>query len=384
MNQDGNSLFKRILAGGLTMMAMAGGFQYCSQPADTSSPGPDVYAEEEQVQQSTAGEHETDRFMDSMQEYLNGTAAADMTENTSGCSYDDGESMTASMAYTSHRSFLESEYSFDGIDDPALEDEVIDNTVLLLDDPYREAFTATLSKLSRYRDYIAEAACMEGAIADGNDDEPSFVDEGLLYANLAVESQGDLKALSAKGAGGLSQFMPATAEAMGLTVNNAIDERFSPEAIPASAAYLRHLEDRFDDKMLVLAAYNWGERNVDDLVTAYGDDWDDIENKLPRETRHHIERVLSREVAWEKRHELGLTYDDEPLYSDRLRTARQHRVSDGETLEQIAAAYGVPVDDIADLNPALKDPDLLPVGAALHVPGTGGPGHETASTAAAR
>ena len=67
------------------------------------------------------------------------------------------------------------------------------------------------------------------------------------------------QALSAAGARGLLQVMPATARELGLTSDD-------PAAnVLAGARYLRLLLDRYDNADLALAAYNAGPATIDHL-----------------------------------------------------------------------------------------------------------------------
>lgn len=105
------------------------------------------------------------------------------------------------------------------------------------------------------------------------------LDQALLRAVIAVESGYDPYAVSSKGAVGLMQLMPETAQRYG--VNDLYDPA---ENIHAGARYLRDLMQKFNnDLSLALAAYNAGE----DAVIRYG-------NRIPpyRETRLYVPRVM--------------------------------------------------------------------------------------------
>jgi soluble lytic murein transglycosylase-like protein len=80
----------------------------------------------------------------------------------------------------------------------------------------------------------------------------------LLHAVITVESGYDTKARSPKGAMGLMQLMPATAQRFGAR------DPFAPvDNVQAGASYLKWLLDLFDgDLTLALAAYNSGEQAV--------------------------------------------------------------------------------------------------------------------------
>jgi soluble lytic murein transglycosylase-like protein len=101
----------------------------------------------------------------------------------------------------------------------------------------------------------------------------------LVRAVTRVESDFDPREVSAKGARGLMQVMPATGERFGVTP----DRLFEPAPnIAAGTAYLAWLLDRYrGDLDLALAAYNAGEGAVD----RYGG--------IPpfRETQTYVRRV---------------------------------------------------------------------------------------------
>jgi hypothetical protein len=84
------------------------------------------------------------------------------------------------------------------------------------------------------------------------------VDFALIKAIIMVESSYNPNAISRRGAKGLMQLMPKTAEALG------VGDSFNPEHnINAGVRYFRKLLDQFDgDVKLALAAYNAGSRKV--------------------------------------------------------------------------------------------------------------------------
>lgn len=93
------------------------------------------------------------------------------------------------------------------------------------------------------------------------------IDVNLLKAVIATESGFDAAAVSPKGAIGLMQVMPATAQRWGvaadrkLTVENKLHD--PAVNIRTGARYLRHLIDMFAGNLeLALAAYNAGEGAV--------------------------------------------------------------------------------------------------------------------------
>lgn len=108
-----------------------------------------------------------------------------------------------------------------------------------------------------------------------------------------VESSFNPTARSPVGAVGLYQFMPRTAEHLGLELKPR-DERTDPEkSAKAAATYLRYLYGRFDDWSLVLAAYNGGEGRLSGLIRKHGRSFDDLAPHLPAETRMYVPKVLA-------------------------------------------------------------------------------------------
>jgi len=91
--------------------------------------------------------------------------------------------------------------------------------------------------------------------------ERHALNPALVAAVARAESAFDPRAISVKGAQGLMQLMPATAQRFGLSG----DAVFEPERnLDAGARYLRWLADRFDNDLArVLAAYNAGEGTVE-------------------------------------------------------------------------------------------------------------------------
>ncbi|WP_223879168.1 lytic transglycosylase domain-containing protein [Chitinimonas arctica] len=107
------------------------------------------------------------------------------------------------------------------------------------------------------------------------------LEPSLLHAIAHTESAYNPAAISAKGAVGLMQVMPATGKRFGFERLN--DPRVN---LQAGASYLKWLLARFDNNLpIALAAYNAGEGAVDRY-----------QGRIPPypETRDYVTRVLAR------------------------------------------------------------------------------------------
>jgi len=102
----------------------------------------------------------------------------------------------------------------------------------------------------------------------------------LVHAVVRAESAYRTDAVSSKGAMGLMQLMPGTAERFGVT-----DAHDARQNLDGGTRYLRLLLEQFDqDLRLALAAYNAGEN----AVVKYG-------NQIPPypETRDYVKKVIA-------------------------------------------------------------------------------------------
>jgi soluble lytic murein transglycosylase len=114
------------------------------------------------------------------------------------------------------------------------------------------------------------------------------LDPALLAAVIYQESKFRADAKSDAGAIGLMQLQPETAKGIAIRTGGSrfqTSDLYNPEInIRYGSWYLRHLLDKYDEEKTALAAYNAGQRNVDEWRA---------EGKGIQfaETRHYVDRV---------------------------------------------------------------------------------------------
>lgn len=132
------------------------------------------------------------------------------------------------------------------------------------------------------------------------------LDPHFLARLLWKESLFEPGAISPVGAMGIAQFMPGTAEMVGL------DDPFNPaKAIEASARYLRKLTDGFGNIGLAAVAYNGGENRAARFVAQGG--------SLPWETQDYVQAITGI-TAWNWRDNPERSLD---IRLDKLRSFRE-------------------------------------------------------------
>jgi membrane-bound lytic murein transglycosylase D len=177
-----------------------------------------------------------------------------------------------------------------------------------------------------------------------------------------IESAFNPQALSSAKASGIWQFMPATGRHFDLTQNLFRDDRRDVIASTHAALdYLQKLHGMFGDWHLALAAYNWGEGNVQraiarnraaGLPTGY-------ENlRMPRETRDYVPKLQAIENLVARPSAYGVTLEplaDHPYFT----TVPIRRDIDVALAARLA---GLELDDFKALNPQMNKPVILAAG----------------------
>lgn len=110
---------------------------------------------------------------------------------------------------------------------------------------------------------------------------------GFMDRQWFAESSRGQRMHSPAGATGHFQFMPKTAQWMGLSREDTYD---LSKSAAAAARYMTYLKTRFGGNIeKATAAYNMGEGNLGDVLRKHPDDW---QKYIPRETTGYMNKVL--------------------------------------------------------------------------------------------
>jgi membrane-bound lytic murein transglycosylase D len=177
-----------------------------------------------------------------------------------------------------------------------------------------------------------------------------------------IESAFNPKAVSSARAAGMWQFMPATGQAFDLKQNIFRDDRRDVLASTRAALdYLQQLHDRFGDWHLALAAYNWGQGNVNRAITRNQRDgqatgYTDLD--MPAETRQYVPKLQA----------VKNIIANPEAFNTALPQIGNHPFFDTVTLERdmdvalIARLSNISEQDFRELNPSLKQPMVMAAG----------------------
>ena len=124
------------------------------------------------------------------------------------------------------------------------------------------------------------------------------LDPFLIMALIREESYFNESAKSPANATGLMQIMPATADYMMGKLSYEVDTTYNLEDARSNlfigCNYLRYLEDRFNNDLYVVAAYNGGEGSVNKWINTYSvSDYDEFIEQIPfEETQNYVKKVF--------------------------------------------------------------------------------------------
>jgi len=146
-----------------------------------------------------------------------------------------------------------------------------------------------------YLDYKkAQGLCEESAVKYGG---IYGVEPELVLSVIYAESNFNFKAESKKGAAGVMQIMPSTAE----YICSRLKEEYQAENlydydknIKYGTYYLGYLLGIFPAVETAVAAYNAGEGTVREWLKAYSSDGATLDSIPYKETKNYTEKVMNR------------------------------------------------------------------------------------------
>ena len=174
-----------------------------------------------------------------------------------------------------------------------------------------------------------------------------------------IESAYNPQALSVAKAAGMWQFVPGTGRTYNLKQNMWQDERRDVLASTSAALdYLSRLHDMFGDWYLALAAYNWGEGNVQRAIArseAAGLPTDYQSLRMPMETRNYVPKLQAVKNIVMNPQVYGLTLPSIPNHPYFVTVTTSHDI-DVDTAAKLA---NMTPDEFRSLNPSFKKPVIL-------------------------
>ena len=206
--------------------------------------------------------------------------------------------------------------------------------------PGRHIFKIWLDRSYRYLPRIKPVLIARGLPSD------------LAYLAM-IESGFSRFAVSSANAVGPWQFIKSTARRYGLRVSWWIDERRDVvKSTIAAATYLNHLHVMFHSWYLAAAAYNMGERRVQELIARYHTDNYWILSKkrdFPLETEQYIPKLIAAMLIAKAPGLYGFR-DLDPLLPLRYDV---FNAPGGTDLVSLARYLGLPSNAITHLNPEI-------------------------------
>ena len=196
--------------------------------------------------------------------------------------------------------------------------------------------------------------------------------EDLVYLPH-VESSYQLGAVSTAGATGVWQFMPATGRSY-MHVGGTVDERLDPVvSAKAAARYLRDAHNRLGTWPLAVTSYNHGVGGMARAKAEHGTDFGRIVKQYQgpafkfASRNYYAEFLAAREIANHPETYFPGIVRQEPLREERIVLPASMPAT------QVAAHYGVPLQRLAAVNLAWREPARsgrghLPAGHTVWLP----------------
>ena len=177
-----------------------------------------------------------------------------------------------------------------------------------------------------------------------------------------IESAFNPQAMSVAAASGMWQFMPATGRDFELKQNIFRDDRRDVLASTRAALdYLQVLNRQFNDWQLALAAYNWGQGNVQKAIdrnTKAGLPTDYESLRMPDETRNYVPKLQAVKNIVLEPQRFALTLPPLQNHPYFLSVAIERDI-DVDVAVRLA---GLPLEEFQQLNPQMNKPVILAAG----------------------
>lgn len=176
-----------------------------------------------------------------------------------------------------------------------------------------------------------------------------------------IESAFNPQAYSSADAAGMWQFVPGTGRDYNLKQNMFKDERRGVLAsTDAALSYLQKLYTMFGDWPLALAAYNWGEGNVQRAIKKNQErglptDYESLADLMPAETRNYVPKLqaVKNIIANPAQYNVSLPVIDNQPYFTAI-----DKTSDID-LALAAKLAELSVDEFKALNPQFNRPVII-------------------------
>ena len=174
-----------------------------------------------------------------------------------------------------------------------------------------------------------------------------------------IESAFNPQAMSTAKASGMWQFVPATGRDFALRQNMFRDDRREVLASTRAALdYLNTLHGMFGDWQLALAAYNWGQGNVQraikrNLAAGLSTDYDSLQ--MPAETRNYLPKLQAVKNIVMRPDAFGVKL---PALQNHPYFVSVALKKDIDT-DLAARLAGLPLEEFKQLNPQMNKPVIL-------------------------
>jgi membrane-bound lytic murein transglycosylase D len=177
-----------------------------------------------------------------------------------------------------------------------------------------------------------------------------------------IESAFNPQAMSSAKASGMWQFMPATGRHFELKQNVFRDDRRDVLASTRAALdYLERLHSMFGDWHLALAAYNWGEGNVQRAIARNrraGMAGDYASLRMPRETQYYVPKLQAVKNIVANPEAFALALPPVANHPHFLSVPITRDID----VDLAARLAGLEVEDFKNLNPQMNKPVILAAG----------------------